>query len=817
MAIPIGINFADVKDWSSELVFVDVMKMAREWVSSDADKSGSWDTGHAYEIRYDEDGYPLEIPYPLAGKPAQKVKTILFTGGAKSHHPVGTYTLFYDGEGDISVSGAAKIISRTTNSTGGKYLIDVSTDGSIILTIDRSVRGNHIRNIRFIMPGYENTYEAQIFYPQFLNRYENVSVVRFMNFGNINDNPLVRWENRPRTTDYVQTSSRGVSAEYMLMLANTMDIDPWFTIPHMADDEYVRNFARLVRDGLKKDKTVYIEYSNELWNGGFKGTGWVRTKGCQDPDAFVLHSGGNDWGVSGCDDGASGFRFQAKRSARIFEIFRDEFGNESGRIVNAIASQAANRGVSTALFAAFDDPAINPTGIRPDALAIAPYFGGGVADQIANTGEIGQVSVDTILDRAERDIDTNVRDWIVKQKQVADVEGVALIAYEGGQHLVGTRGNQDNDKLTSLLHAANRHPRMYDLYVKYLDAWYGSGGGPLVLFNSVYSPNKWGSWGHLEYQDQPDNTAPKYRAILDRIDLLQKNVLLTQPAFGANEDKETPTNFTIAFIGDQGLWDSSKAVLALIKGEGADLVLHQGDLDYRDDPALWDAQTNTILGDDFPQLAVIGNHDTKQIEGYQKLMNDRIARIPGLLCTGELGVKATCTYKGIQILQSGVGSYGVFDESYFTTQLSEPGFTWRICSWHTPERHGQDIRKAYEACRKAGAIIVTGHIHSYSRTGLVSDFDSKKMRFTNETPLVIEKGKTVMAITGLGGGTLRHKTEKDFRDSIQYANDYIIDYAENFGALFCKFNENGITNRAHCYFKTIDGEIIDQFDIVSTA
>ena len=39
----------------------------------------------------------------------------------------------------------------------------------------------------------------------------------------------------------------------------------------------------------------------------------------------------------------------------------------------------------------------------------------------------------------------------------------------------------------------------------------------------------------------------------------------------------TPVNFKIAFIGDQGLNPNSVAVLNLIKAEGAQAVMHQGD------------------------------------------------------------------------------------------------------------------------------------------------------------------------------------------------------------------------------------------------
>ena len=41
---------------------------------------------------------------------------------------------------------------------------------------------------------------------------------------------------------------------------------------------------------------------------------------------------------------------------------------------------------------------------------------------------------------------------------------------------------------------------------------------------------------------------------------------------------------TVAFFGDQGLSENARAVLRMVVDEGADLVLHQGDLDYADDP-----------------------------------------------------------------------------------------------------------------------------------------------------------------------------------------------------------------------------------------
>ncbi|MFO0793413.1 MAG: hypothetical protein U0586_05055 [Candidatus Brocadiaceae bacterium] len=46
---------------------------------------------------------------------------------------------------------------------------------------------------------------------------------------------------------------------------------------------------------------------------------------------------------------------------------------------------------------------------------------------------------------------------------------------------------------------------------------------------------------------------------------------------------ETPTNFKIAFIGDQGLGKDAEEVLRIIKSEGAQTMLHIGVFDHSKD------------------------------------------------------------------------------------------------------------------------------------------------------------------------------------------------------------------------------------------
>ena len=209
----------------------------------------------------------------------------------------------------------------------------------------------------------------------------------------------------------------------MIQLANEVGSDPWFTVPHKVDDNYVVEMDRLIKRELDPDKKIYIEYSNEVWNWSFGQTKWVNEQG------LIL-------GLA-TENGAAGWRYTAKRSVEIFKIFEDEFGAEKDRLIKVLASQASNPWVSEQIMEAFSQSSINgedvnPWGIRADALAIAPYFGGwseeldaNIADAIISNGELGTITVDDILDRAEKSI-TQSAEWIRGSKAVAQIATVSI-------------------------------------------------------------------------------------------------------------------------------------------------------------------------------------------------------------------------------------------------------------------------------------------------------------------------------------------------------------------------------------------------------
>jgi len=129
-----------------------------------------------------------------------------------------------------------------------------------------------------------------------------------------------------------------------------------------------------------------------------------------------------------------------------------------------------------------------------------------VFDQLFNNTyeeEVGNVTIDRAVGYM-----TNYKAF------VDEYEIPQLLAYEGGQHLVGVGSANNNTAIRNLFEAANRDRRMYDAYMLYFDTWKQIGGGLFATFASTDSYKKSGSWGWKEHPSQTRQQAPKYDAIL---------------------------------------------------------------------------------------------------------------------------------------------------------------------------------------------------------------------------------------------------------------------------------------------------------------
>ena len=486
----LGTNLTALVDYSRELPFVDVFRMARTWIPQI--QGGAWGQGPALQL--DSSGWIKSL------STGQYAETIFLDNALDDHSdfPAGEYILLYDGQGTIQFDlQSATIVSQTP----GRMVVNVASGQNGVYLMETATNpANYLRNIRFIMPGFESTYRAQPFNPAFLQRLGSYHVLRYMEWMLTNGSTVHNWSDRATTTDYTW-SWRGIPLEVLIQLANATGITPWFNIPAQAADSYVQQFAALVNQQLSPTLNFYLEYSNENWNGTFSQTAWVQAQG--------LAAGYST------DPTLAGFYFNAVRSAKIFALF-DAALSAPARMIRVMAAQAANSWLSDQMLA------YQNSFTSADVLAIAPYFncddtatgGFGILGDPSTAAQVDAMSVDQVIDIELAHITGCANQQMVTTAAVARKYGLKMVGYEGGQSLVGYNGAENDSVMTGLFKAANRDSRMTALYAQYLANWVAAGGDMFVHYSDVTSYTKYGSWGALEYQDQDPNTAPKYQALM---------------------------------------------------------------------------------------------------------------------------------------------------------------------------------------------------------------------------------------------------------------------------------------------------------------
>jgi hypothetical protein len=500
---PIGTNLAELADYSGEWVFVDAFKQSRAWISGSED---TWEDGRPLDL--DERGWVRSL------LPGQIARTVMFWREGMNF-PSGNYVILYEGEGKIRYFGNERVLE----SRRGRDLLQVDAkQAGIALFLTATNPKNPLRNIAVLLPGgackndaarackvdvecqrsscvpFERDHRQRVFHPDFLRTLAGYSVLRFMDWTRTNDSELVRWEDRPKPDD-ARYTVKGVPIEVTIDLANRLKADPWYNVPHRADDGYVRGLAELVRTRLDRERRVYVEHSNEVWNSVFSQSEFARRRGAE-------------LGLSK-DPFEAQLRWHARRSRQVFELFARAVSGP--RLIRVMGSQASNAWVSSVLLEH------EGAGKLTDALAIAPYFGGYLGEPEA-ARRVERLALDQLMEELEaRGVDEAAA-WVTAQAALAHEHGVDLIAYEGGQHLTGVGPALENPAINRLFDAANRDRRMHGIYLRFLERWREQGGSLFVHYLSCGGYSKWGRWGALETPDQDRRRAPKYAALREFIE-----------------------------------------------------------------------------------------------------------------------------------------------------------------------------------------------------------------------------------------------------------------------------------------------------------
>ncbi|MBI5086751.1 MAG: cellulose-binding protein [Acidobacteria bacterium] len=518
-ASPVGTNLWFFRDWVSEYSMVDAFKASRPWVPHCMDcRPVVWDTGESKQIELDERGWVKSLPSPVSGARFTSVGTLMFTA-IDGHYPAGQYVVLYEGEGTLNYGRDA--VKREDLSSPGRDVLDVTPSaGGIWLTItstDPAKTGNYLRNIRVIMPGFEESYREQIFHPDLLEKLKPYRAIRYMQWAETNGSTQSSWNTRtlPDDARWNIPGGAGVPVEILVVLSNRLSADPWICMPHMAGDDYMASYAALVRDTLAPDLRVYVEFSNEVWNGssGFNQSGYVQRQGME------------KWQNPSISPFTKQINWHGMRTAQMCDIWKSVWGEQSGRVLCVMGAQSGNPWTASQ---SLDCPLWSEGapcykhGI--DIVAGGPYFGGYLGDprfeeqvlawtkdedqglaklfeELLTGGVLSGGPPGGAMARAFQEMDDLT--------MIAADRGLGAAAYEGGSHFASLRSNAT---VTDLFRAASLDPRMGGVYDRYFAAWRDRGGQIFMHYFNVGNTTRLGSFGALEYMDQ--SSSPKYDAIL---------------------------------------------------------------------------------------------------------------------------------------------------------------------------------------------------------------------------------------------------------------------------------------------------------------
>jgi len=535
-----------ISDWGPSQPFLNIMKTSRSWIGH---LEGQWG-GMEYEEMgaagiVDADGYLTEMPSGV-----DNVETFILTDiTSEATYTAGRYRLTYEGEGDIEVGGTAY---NVVYGDGEVWFDYTPTDRGIVgisfSSTDPNGTGNYLRNFEVVKEEHIDLYEqGEIFNPLWIENIEDAHALRFMDWMETNHSEVETWEDLPTLSDYKW--SDGVPIEVMVELANKTGTEPWFNIPHNADEDFIRQFAEYVRDNLNPDIRAHFEFSNEVWNWIFE----------QAPDSQA--DGIERFGV---EHGDGWVQEYGARSAEMAHILNDVYAGHEDQLVKVIATHTGWQGLEEAILNAPAYVDLDPDNVAPhtlfDTYAITGYFSGNLgqdkagtvlgwldeslaaaeqdADALSLTGQARETYIsdhryDLATDRSIREI----RDGSVTgdssgslqelfqvfeyHAAVAEEYGLDLVMYEGGTHVVATGAYMNNEALADFFIHLNYSEGMGDIYAELLEGWVEAGGTLFNAFVDVAQPSKHGSWGnlrHLEDQTARHDALEEFAETYPRVD-----------------------------------------------------------------------------------------------------------------------------------------------------------------------------------------------------------------------------------------------------------------------------------------------------------
>ena len=475
--VPFGIKPGGISYWSNSWIFKDIFKQSMKWRS----------TLKNTKLKLDKRGWVSEL------QSGEKAFSLIFRD-IKGEYPEGKYICLYDGTGKLSFDGDAKIIS----SEPGRIELEVSpSNKGIKVVLEKTDPENHLRNISIVKQEFEKNYKEHPFYPEFITLLQNFQLIHFAGLMKTTKLKSENWSSRTQINSQTQTDDNGIAIEYAVQLCNTLKKDGWFCIPHWADDDYVRKFAKLVKKNLAPELNVYIEYSYDI---GF----WI-TK-----PAEYCREKGLEYGLSRTKNPTeAGDRYYISRSIEVFQIWKDVF--EYDERLTCVLAHGDFKWKGAWRYA--------------DAFASINIFGGKLGTP-KNAVKTAKLTIDELLEKIHSIVKTPVTDENKKQINEIKKYGMRPISFYVTQALFADPRIKDKElflKIEKQMLEVNKHPKMKQIYLDHIEKWQKAGIELMVHPKLVRKTSKWGSWGLLENMTQKNS--PKWAALQS---VVKKSVIKKQ-------------------------------------------------------------------------------------------------------------------------------------------------------------------------------------------------------------------------------------------------------------------------------------------------
>lgn len=490
--VGVGVGVGAPLDFEQDVTFADAIKVARKMEPAEG-------------VESDEHGW-------LRGDGA-----ILVWAGP-GIDTAGTYKLQYDGKADVSVDLAQAEVSKPVydpkTDTSTQEVKLASGQDTLKLTFANTTAG--VRNVKFMRPLYPGAEKAhdpdELWYRPMKELHRRFEWLRVMDFTATNGQNVVSWCDRTLPGRFSQQNpaegtwwqGRGAAWEYAVHLANEEQKDLWISVPLLADDEYVRNLARLIRYGsdgknpyTSKQKNpvwapldprlkLYVEYSNEIWNFGFPQ--WTqlleRTKAEVEKGKTNLNFDGST------SDGDWNTRHWARRLVEVSTIFRDVFGDDAmmKRVRPVFSTQLgwADNYLFQGLW--FMDAWYNNGDGKQHVETPHPVdyyvWGAGGSTYPVGFPEELEKSKDLTVAEIFQGYRKMVKSWSENQRRDVDYArafGLKRISYEGGPGLDNIGGDEFK-KANAAKFAAQKDPRIKQVYLDMLRRYAELGGDGFTNF-----------------------------------------------------------------------------------------------------------------------------------------------------------------------------------------------------------------------------------------------------------------------------------------------------------------------------------------------